>query len=107
MLGDRLRWLRNRAQLSQSEVAEQIGMSESQVLKWENNRAEPDAKSIRKLAGLFGVTSDYILGLADNPRGYMDIDIMADEWAIFRALRDASFSNFMALVTQNLKERER
>lgn len=106
MLGDRLRWLRNKAALSQADVAEQIGMSESQVLKWENNKAEPDAKSLRKLARLFGVTSDYLLGLSDDPRGYMDTDLSANEWAIIRAVRDSSFTDFMALVTAELKSRE-
>lgn len=105
MLGDRLRWLRSHADLSQADVAEQIGMSESQVLKWENGKAEPDAKSLRKLAGMFGVTTDYILGLTDNPRGYMDTDLSASEWAIIRAVREANFTDFMALVTENLKAR--
>lgn len=106
MLGDRLRWLRNRADLSQADVAEQIGMSQSQVLKWENGKAEPDANSIRKLARLFGVTSDYILGLADSPRGYMDTDLSADEWAIIRAIRDRSLADVMLLVGENAKARD-
>ena len=105
MLGDRLRWLRTRAGLSQADVAEQVGMSESQVLRWENDKAEPDSKSLRKLARMFGVTADYLLDLTDDPRGYMDTELSAREWAIIRALRESNFSNFMMLITEDLKER--
>lgn len=103
MLGDRLRWLRNHAKLSQADVAEQVGRSEIQVLRWENGKAEPDADSIRKLAHVFGVTSDYLLGLSDTPRGYMDTDLSASEWAIIRVVRESNFADFMALVTEALK----
>lgn len=106
MLGDRLRWLRNSAHLSQAELAEQLGMSETQIQRYENGKSDPTAAVISRMARLFGVTSDYILGLADSPRGYMDTDLSASEWAIVRAVREANFADFMALVTQNLQSRD-
>ena len=106
MLGDRLRWLRNRTGLSQADLAEQLGMSEIQVLRYENGKAEPTAETLRKMAKLFGVTSDYILGLADTPRGYMDTDLSASEWAIIQALRESNMISFTALLHENLKARD-
>lgn len=106
MVGDRIRWLRNLARLSQADLAEQVGMSEIQILRWENGKADPGAEAVRKMAKIFGVTSDYILGLSDDPHGYIDTELTAREWAIIRALRESSWTSFMMLLTEDLKERE-
>lgn len=58
--------LRKERGISQQQVAEAIGISQSTIAKIEIGRNEATASTIRKLADFFGVSSDYILGLSED-----------------------------------------
>ncbi len=53
--------LRKRAGLSQSQLAEAVGVSNKAVSKWEVGKAKPATDIIRKLAALFQVSVDELL----------------------------------------------
>lgn len=59
---NRLKEARRAAGLTQIEVAKEIGLSQSQYSAWENGHAKIDASSMAKLATMFGVTVNYLLG---------------------------------------------
>ncbi|AZN43838.1 XRE family transcriptional regulator [Paenibacillus albus] len=61
-MGDRLRELRLRHNYSQDEVARQIGITRSAYSHYEINNRQPVYETLRKLASLFGVSLDYIIG---------------------------------------------
>ena len=63
--GQRLRALREENNLTQRQLAEQIGYGKSSISFWENDLKDPTSKVIIKLSKLFKVTSDYLLGLKD------------------------------------------
>lgn len=52
---NKLRNLRISRGLTQMEVAEGLGTSQSSITSWESGRREPDFATIRKLADYFGV----------------------------------------------------
>ena len=58
----RLTDLRNEKHLSQAQLAKMIGSSCSIVCYWETNRSEPTAPYLVKLADIFDVSIDYLLG---------------------------------------------
>lgn len=58
----RLRQLRNRVKKSQAEVAEMIGVSRSSYAGYETLDIIPPYGTIRKLAELFNVSVDYLMG---------------------------------------------
>ena len=58
----RLRELRNKANLSQQELADIIGTSKSSINMYERGEREPGLDTVGKLAEYFDVTTDYILG---------------------------------------------
>ena len=62
-LGERIRELRTEKILSQPELAKLVGVSNGMVSIWENNINEPKASYIKKLALVFDVSSDYLLGI--------------------------------------------
>jgi transcriptional regulator with XRE-family HTH domain len=66
VLGSRLRLMRDRADLSQSAVANEIGLNTMSILNYETGKRVPDAEILRKFAQLYGCTADYLLGLADH-----------------------------------------
>ena len=77
MLGDKLKKLRETNNLSQQQLAEKLGMSPSGVGMWEQNRRQPDNEAIKKIAQLFGVTTDYLLGNDVKPND-KNKDLLSD-----------------------------
>lgn len=61
-LGDNIRQLRREACLTQRELAEKLYRSESAVRMWELGKSEPDSDTLVNMAGIFGVSVDYLLG---------------------------------------------
>ena len=53
--------LRKAAQLSQSQVARLLGVSDKAVSKWENGKSKPATDTLEKLAALFGVSVEHLL----------------------------------------------
>ena len=61
-VGKKIRELRRKAELTQSELAKKIGVSTGAVGLWEVNKREPDIDILLKMSKIFDVTIDYILG---------------------------------------------
>lgn len=61
--------LRKEYNLSQMQLAEQIGVSQSTIAKLEIGRNEATASTLAKLAAFFDVSTDYLLGLSDEYEG--------------------------------------
>lgn len=53
--------LRKNKNLLQSDIASKINVSVSTVGMWEQGRNQPDNETVKKLANLFGVSTDYLL----------------------------------------------
>lgn len=62
---DKLKELRLSKNLSQMQLSQQIGLSQSAIAKWELGKTEPTASAIIILAKFFNETTDYVLGLED------------------------------------------
>jgi len=58
--------LRKEHNLSQKELAERAGVSQSTIAKIEISRNEATGSTLRKLANFFDVSADYLLGLEDD-----------------------------------------
>ena len=67
MLSNRLRELRINHQISQAELANLLGINQQAVGKWERGKASPDYESLIRIAILYDVTTDYLLGRTDDP----------------------------------------
>ena len=62
----KLRELRMDMELTQGQVAKRIGVTSSIVSAYENGIRQPSFESLIKLAYLYGVSSDYLLGISDR-----------------------------------------
>lgn len=67
-VGSTIRELRKNKNLTQEELAEAINVTPQAISKWENNIGWPDISQIIPLATFFGVSTDIILGIAENNR---------------------------------------
>lgn len=63
MLGIRINELRKGRGWSQVELANRLGISKQTVSNWENDNIQPSIEMLVRLAKLFDVTTDYLLGL--------------------------------------------
>ena len=61
----RIREIRKRCGLTQKELAEGIGSSESAISQYENGKRQPDYETLLKISDYFGVSVDYLLGTED------------------------------------------
>ncbi len=72
-LAKKLTLLRQQHKLSQSEVARRINVSSSAVSAYEAEEMTPSLETFVKLAELFHVSTDYLLGV-DYPRDKAVLD---------------------------------
>ena len=64
---DTLIQLREAYGLTQRELANRLGMTEEEVSQWERGAAAPSAVHCRRLAELYGVPEEVLLGSEETP----------------------------------------
>lgn len=62
MLSDSLKALRARHNMSQSDLAKKLSVTQQAVGRWEREQTSPDYAMLKKIADLFNVSTDYLLG---------------------------------------------
>ncbi|GCD83705.1 hypothetical protein PTHTG4_27690 [Parageobacillus thermoglucosidasius] len=73
-VGDRIRELREERDWSQREFAKRVGINYSVVNRIELGKRNVEDHELAKIADVFGVTTDYLLGRTDNPNPPDDDD---------------------------------
>lgn len=63
-LGRKLKELRLERELTQGQVAKQIGVTGSVISAYENSIRQPSYEALIKLSRLYNVSSDYLLGIS-------------------------------------------
>lgn len=61
-LGEKLKEERKTLGINQVELAKKFNVSKQTVSNWERGNRLPDANTLDKLAEMYGVTIDYLLG---------------------------------------------
>lgn len=87
----RLRQLRLDKNLRQEQVAKLIGVNKSAISSYENNTRQPSFDILVRLATLYRVSTDYLLGIT-NIRS-LDLSGLSDEEA-------ALISEMVAMMTK-------
>ena len=68
-VGKRLKALRESIGISQVEMAEAVGSTQSSINRYENGQSTPPVELLRRYADYFDVFLDYIFARLDNPQG--------------------------------------
>ena len=66
MIAEKIKSLREKRGLTQSELARRLGITRSSVNAWEMGISVPSTQYIVELANMFGVSSDFLLGIDDR-----------------------------------------
>lgn len=85
MIGKKLKDLREDHDLTQKQLSEKLNITPAAISMWETDNSMPDYETLIKLAKLYNVSVDYILGLS-NTRIYKnelefikDLDLSNEE----------------------------
>lgn len=78
-LGNKLKTLRMKNQLSRKQVAELIGISVSMVGFYENNERLPSLPILVKLASLYKVSVDYLLDITMSNKETLSLEGLTEE----------------------------
>ena len=73
----KIREIRKRCGLTQKELAEGIGSSESAISQYENGKRQPDYETLLKISDYFGVSVDYLLGGEEINHSHEDPELDA------------------------------
>lgn len=86
----RLKTLRNEKGYNQTYVAKQLGITQQAYANYERGARQPDNETLVKLADLFNVSVDYILGRTDdrNPNNSLDKQLEGIDFALWGEVHD-------------------
>lgn len=75
---NRIREIRKEKGLSQLELARKLNVNQTAVSQWERGTTLPSASVLLKLSSILDTSSDYLLGISNDPRSliYEDQEIM-------------------------------
>lgn len=62
---ERLKEIRQKLNLNQTECANKVGVSQAAIARWESGVHIPNIVSLKNIAVALGVTSDFLIGLDD------------------------------------------
>ena len=65
-IADRIKSLREKSGMTQTQLARRLGISRSAVNSWEMSLSTPSSIYLVELSRIFGVSTDYLLSLDDG-----------------------------------------
>lgn len=102
--GKRLRKSRKDKKLTQTDVANILGIDDTTISKYENDKSEPDNLTTSRLAKLYGVKVSWLLG---NEEAEEEIPLSDEENELlesFKKLNDEDQDYIMQMVKRLSKE---
>lgn len=67
-IAERIKQLRLQHNWTQGELADRSELERKSIIRYENGQNIPGGKALTALARVFGVTTDYLLGLSNDPQ---------------------------------------
>ena len=65
-IADKIRYLRDKAGYTQTDLANRLGISRSAVNSWEMSLSSPSISNIIEMTQIFHVSADYLLSTSDK-----------------------------------------
>lgn len=93
-IAERIKTLREKAGLTQTQLAKRLGISRSTVNSWEMSLSTPSSIYLVELSRIFGVSTDYLLSLDDRVKidisdlNEQEQEIIIKTVAYFKSLKE-------------------
>jgi transcriptional regulator with XRE-family HTH domain len=99
MRKDRLQEYRVKRGYTQETFAAELGIEKKQISRWETGSTIPGSDKLAKMASVLNVSTDYLLGLTDDPTPHLRLDNLTDEErAVLAALRRGDDKTAMKII---------
>jgi transcriptional regulator with XRE-family HTH domain len=93
--------MRRKRQLTQDELADRLGFGQSQMNKYENGKSDPTPEVLVRLAKELAVTTDWLLGLVDDPEAFLqEQELTPAERKLLSAFRRGDFKELVRLAAE-------
>lgn len=102
MFPERLKALRLEANLTQSDVAKSLNISQPSYAQWENGRRKPSSETLEKFSKFYNVSTDYLLGNSDY-KNSDEIDLSTFEILYRKTSKNLSDED-KKILEEDLKE---
>lgn len=99
--GKRLRQLREAHGYSRRALSEKIGVVETQIVRYEAGESDATGDVLSRIAQVFGVSTDYLLGLTDTPSPTLSDDLLPQEAAVIAAWRRGDYREVMRVIGES------
>ena len=86
MLSDSLKTLRAKHGMSQADLAKKLSVTQQAVGRWEREQTSPDFAMLKKMADIFNVSTDYLLGVHPTQKNSLPSLNAKDEREITRMM---------------------
>jgi transcriptional regulator with XRE-family HTH domain len=100
LIGENIKRLRRERDLTQEELAEQLGVSFQSISRWETGACYPDMELVPSIAAFFGVTVDSLMGL-DAAREETEVKKVLDEFR--ESISRGEIDRCIAIAREGLK----
>ena len=77
--GDTLRELRIKSGMTQLQLADKVNVTKSVISYYEHTDKKPSPDVLIKFAEIFGVTTDYLLGIEKIPEAVLDVSGLTED----------------------------
>lgn len=106
---NKIKELREYANLSQSQLASKIGVNQTAISQWERGATMPKLPQVKKLCDFFDVSDAYLLGESNIKKAppIEDADLTPEEMELikrFRASPEALQEAAFRLLKEDLKQ---
>lgn len=76
--GEKIRYLRTKNNITSKQLSKILDISESSISLYENGKRTPNIELIIRIADFFKVSTDFLLGVTDNPQKISQNDSETD-----------------------------
>jgi transcriptional regulator with XRE-family HTH domain len=98
--------LRESNGFTQQALADALGISKGAVGNWEAGTREPNLETIKRISNLFGITSDYLVGLSSAPVPQKDKSVETEAEKMSNTLENFFIKNGVIKKGECLTERQ-
>jgi transcriptional regulator with XRE-family HTH domain len=105
MLSRRLRMMREKKGISQHELGRICKLGANQISRYESGATDPSIHTLRKIADYLEVSSDFLLGLSDDPHVQIrEPGMNPDERAMLETFRLEGWSGVIRLGAERISK---
>lgn len=101
MRGERLRQLREELGYTQEQLSEKLNIGVTQIWRYENGETKPNTEVLTKIAQALNVSADYLLGLTDEPKAFVDVELTPLEKRALDAFRRGDVRAIIRLMPES------